>query len=147
MSVADGTEPIADDEIVYRRILDNPQYYTSDDPPRVHWLVFRPIEKDVNGLSVWRAKYKTAREAAIENARPGKRYYVAGLLVSNLRAAPFHVHVEPSVEEGGIGHASLTNLNSAAYRTHKDRLRELAEQIARELCGAIHGPFEIPNNA
>ena len=63
MSIGDGTEPIADDEIVYRRVSESSGWF---DPTRdlVAWEAFRPNAKDTNGISVWRAKHKSASTVA-----------------------------------------------------------------------------------
>ena len=139
MPADDGRESIADEEIVYRRVSAASGWYEEGSERPVAWLAFRPNRNDVRGLSVWRAKYKTAAEAAAAGASPGKQYYVIGLHVGRLRTAG--VIVEPSADEAGVGHASLANLNSDAYEREKNAVRSLAEMIAASLVESVDGPF------
>jgi hypothetical protein len=139
MSPGDGSEPIADDEVVFRRISDRSGWYNPSLDRPVAWEAFRPNENDVRGLSVWRAKYISAPEAAARGARPGRRYFVLRMRVGRLRTAG--VQVEPSPAEGGPGHATLANLTASAYRDRRDAIREVAEQIATSLIESVDGPF------
>jgi hypothetical protein len=139
MAAEEGTEPVADDEILYRRVTENSGWYEPGSDRPVAWVAFRPNQNDVRGLSVWRAKYKTAREAALIGAKRGQRYFVMVLRAARLRAAG--VAVEPTAHEGGAGHASLADLNTQAYKTDKNRVQAIAEIIASQLVESIEGPF------
>lgn len=136
MITGDGSEPITDDEIVFRRVSEVSGYYKPESDRPVSWVAFRPNRNDHTGLSVWREKYKSAEEAASHQARPGTRYYVLALNVGRLRS--IGVEVLPTVDEGGTGHASLCNLNTTA---EKNSVREFANAIAGSLIERIHGPF------
>lgn len=133
------TSPIADDEIVLRRVSETSGYYDPESDRPFAWVAFRPNEKDVRGLSVWRERYKTPEQAAGINARPGRRYFIFKLNVGVLREAG--VIVEPSTDEGGAGHASLVNLNPRRYAEDKNAVQELARTIAEELVECVEGPF------
>lgn len=134
-----GEEPVADDEILFRRVSEASGWYdpTSDRP--VAWLAFKPNENDVSGLSVWRAKYRSAAETATIGAQPGRRYFVLALRAGELRRVG--VSIVPSPGEGGVGHVSLSNLNAIQYRENKDAMRNLAERIACEIVDRVDGPF------
>ena len=95
--------------------------------------------RDVGGISVWRAKYKTPKEAARIAPRRGHRYYVLVLNAGRLREAGVEVH--PSPEDGEPGHASLINLSAEHYRSNKDAVRALAETIRTSLIEQVEGPF------
>ena len=128
-----GEEPIEDDEILYRRI---PLHWYSDG-----WVdnqAFLPNRKrDEDGLSLFRAKYKTPEEVATTN-RSGKKYHVAVLLAANLRAAGLRVESKPLPDDPG--HCVLPDLVSVNRSTSETR--EKAMSLALALTpDDILGPF------
>jgi|GEM_PF-2387687 len=139
MPAGDGHDPISDEEIVYRRVPEHYDYYDPNSEHPVAWIAFRPNQKDTGGLSVWRGKYLSAPEAAAKRAHSGKRYYVIALSVGRLRE--IGISVEPTSEDGGVGHASLTNMNYHSYQESKNAIRNWAEKITAELVEQVHGPF------
>jgi hypothetical protein len=132
--MADGTEPITDDELLYRRIPVSPGWYNpgSSLPPSP--LAFRPRMSDLTGLSVHRAKYRSARSVA-ENAR-GSRYFVAVLGASDLRETG--IEVVPRPLPGDPGHAELPALRSD-NRKNTECLE--LQQALTLLCISIEGPY------
>ena len=118
MSIGDGSEPIADDEIVYRRVSDTSGWYDPNSDRPVAWAAFRPNEKDLDGISVWRAKYKSPAEVAATQARPERRYFILVLRAARLRESG--IEVKPSPQLGGPGHATLANLNKEQYERDRD---------------------------
>lgn len=133
------TSPITDDEFVLRRVSEKSGWYKPESVRPFAWVAFKPNEKDVRGLSVWRETYTTPEQAAGNNARPASRYFLFKLNVGRLREAG--VIVEPSTDEGGAGHASLVNLNARRYAEDKNAVQELARTIAEELVECVEGPF------
>lgn len=134
---ADGHEPIADDETLYRRIPEFPEsHYQPDSDRPLAWVAFRPNERDVDGLSVWRAKYVTLEQAA--SGRSGKSYYVVLLKAGELRELGCVVVPTPDV---GTGHASITNMSSNSYAENKNDVRNMAERIAAAFASHVEGPF------
>lgn len=78
-----GSEPISDDELLYRRV---PIRWYDPSTGRPFDEAFAPHkENDLTGLSVSRAKYKSIEQAA--RGMPGKRYYVATLRAGDLRGS------------------------------------------------------------
>lgn len=131
----DGTESVADHELLYRRIPVSQGYYdpaTDSDPSP---LAFKPTRNDSGGLSVYRAKYTTLARAA--RGRPGKRYYVAVLRAGDLRAMGIEVAPRPIRDDPG--HAEIVGL------TYEERKRmpyyEWQTLLAEQLCLRIEGPF------
>ena len=55
----DGSEPIADHEIPYRRIPAASGFYDPLVDPNPSPMAFRPTTQDTTGLSLSRAKYKS----------------------------------------------------------------------------------------
>lgn len=131
-----GSEPIEDDELLYRRI---PTVWQSESG--ISDQAFAPHKtEDPTGLSVTRAKYKSLHEAA--NGRPGKSYYVAVLQAGDLRENGVEVVPRPLPDDPG--HAELPALNSA------DRKNDEVLKFQKVLVNVvlrIEGPFESPGDA
>lgn len=134
----DGTEPIADDELLYRRI---PAVWYDALSGKLNSEAFRPHkQRDVTGLSVSRAKYKHIDEAAL--GRPGKTYFVAVLIAEEVRNAGMDIESRPNTPEGfDPAHAEVPDLNAANY---KDAITLERQRKLVELCRSIEGPFETP---
>ena len=136
-----GEEPVAADEIIYRRV--RLELYTPVNRNRPQMAAFRPNEHDTTGLSVVRAKYKTPVQAA-QNSR-SKQYYVAFLRVSELRARGIEVVPKPlhagdaRHPEHDPGHAELPQIT---YSHRRDQhVMELMELLASALCFDVQGPY------
>lgn len=133
MGVDDGTEPVADDELLYRRVSVPSGWYSPETGLKAN--AFAPHKtEDATGLSVDRAKYKTIEQAA--KGRAGKSNYVAVLRAGDLRQRG--IEVVPRPQPGDPGHAELPDLNSDNRKT--DRTREL-QRVLVELCRSVEGPF------
>jgi hypothetical protein len=132
----DGTEPIADDELLYRRIPVSQHWYDPIADPKPLPQAFRPRTDDVTGLSVDRGKpYNTPEEAAQGPSKAG--YYVACLRVGDLRA--HGIDVVPRPVAGIKGHAEIINLTAANRDSNEGR--RLMELLAERLCLRVEGPF------
>jgi hypothetical protein len=135
MSAPQGTEPIADDEVLYRRIPASQGWYAPGTTPPLSEAAFGPTKHDSTGISVSRAKYKTLEEAAC--GREGKRYYVAVLRAGDLRAQG--IEVIPRPLEGDPGHGEIPGLT---YDNRKsDQALEWKVLLAHQLCLRVEGPF------
>lgn len=133
-----GVVPVADDELLYRRI---PViwYDSSTGTPKPE--AFAPHKtRDITGLSVSRARFKSLEQAA--RGMPGKSYYVAVLRAGDLRQAGLAVEPRPETPDGyDVSHAELPDLNSATY---KDDVTLERQRILVTLCRQVAGPFETP---
>jgi hypothetical protein len=133
--MSDGTEPVADDELLYRRIPASQGYYDPAIDPMPSPLAFKPTRNDLEGLSIYRAKYKSVEEAA--RGQPGKSYYVAVLRAADLRAVG--IDVVPSPLKDDPEHAEIPGL------TYDNRKLmpyfEWQTLLAEQLCLRIEGPF------
>lgn len=135
----DEPEPISDDELIYRRV-----------PASMNWFdpvtrILRPEafgphkQRDLTGVSVTRAKFKTIELAA--EGKSVKGYYVAVLRVGDLRNANYIVKPQPHVPGGyDISHAELPDLNAANFDAMEtlERQRELADKLTLR----VEGPFK-----
>jgi hypothetical protein len=135
MILADESEPIADEELLYRRIPAALNLYDPQAEPHLLPDAFRPNQNDVTGLSVYRAKYKTIEEAA--RGREGKNYYIAVLRAGDLRARGIEVVPRPIEEDPG--HAEIPGLTYQNRKT--DRTLEWKLLMAQQLCIRVEGPF------
>jgi hypothetical protein len=135
MATSPGSEPIDDDELLYRRV---PVLLNLYDPSATVPLLpdaFRPNANDRTGLSIHRAKYKSIQEAG--QGRPGKQYYVAVLRAGDLRARGIQLAPRPLV--GDPGHAEIVGLT---YQDRKlDQVLEWKFVLANELCLRVEGPY------
>ena len=133
--MSDGSEPIEDDEILYRRIPASAGFYDPSLGTYVSPLAFRPAAVDTTGLSLSRAKYKTIQQAA--RGRKGKSYYVAVLCAGELRRAGMEVVPRPLFDDPG--HCEIVQL------TFNDRrampFAEWQVLLAERLCLRVEGPF------
>ena len=127
-------DSIADDELLYRRIPVNPEYYNPKLSPPVDRLAFLPINKDPTGISLSRKKYKTPQQAA--KGREGKRYYIAVLQVGDLRARG--LKVVPNERQPGDGHTEIPLMQYD--KRDSDEVQEAAGILA-SLCKEVLGPF------
>jgi len=133
--VDDGTEPLTDDELLYRRVP--PGWYSVATGLQAE--AFAPHKSnDATGLSVARAKYKTVEEAA--KGQPGKSYYVAILRAGEIRQ--LGMTIVPRPEPGDPGHAELPDLNSQNRKD--DRTLELQRALV-EITSQVQGPFSTTN--
>jgi len=137
MRVDNGTEPIADDELLYRRVPASTGWY---DPATglLNPEAFAPHKThDVTGLSVSRAKFKSIEEAA--KGRPGKLYYVAVLRAGDLRR--IGIEVVPRAQPDDPAHAELPDLNSGNRKA--DETLERQRLMAEELRPRVEGLFAL----
>ena len=138
MTIPPGTEPITDDELLYRRVPASLNLYEPISEPHLLPDAFRPNANDLTGLSVYRAKYKSLEQAA--QGRVGKEYYVAVLRAGDLRSKGIEVFPRPL--EGDPGHAEIPGLT---YQNRKeDWALEWKVLLSQELCLRVEGPFTSP---
>jgi len=131
--VDEGTEPISDEELLYRRVSVRSGWYTPQTGLKAE--AFAPHKvNDVTGLSVDRAKYKSIEEAA--KGQSGRSYYVAVLRAGDLRQRGIDPVPRPKL--GDPGHSELPELNAGNRKA--DQTLEL-QRVLIELCLRVEGPI------
>lgn len=142
----DELDPVADGELLYRRVSASamPQQY---DPAtgELSDQAFAPHRtRDVSGLSVSRADFKSLEDAA--HGWPGKSYFVAVLRAGDLRQRGIEVVPRPELPDGQYdpAHAELPDLNAANRKD--DVTLERQRILAGELCLRVEGPFATPGD-
>ena len=131
--MGNGTEPIADEELLYRRVPESTGWFSP--ATGLSPQAFAPHKtSDATGLSVVRAKFKSVEEAA--KGRPGKSYYVAVLRAGDLRR--HGIEIVPRPLPGDEGHAELPDLNAGRRKAVETLERQ---RIIPELCLKVEGPF------
>lgn len=130
----DGEVAIASDEWLLRRIPeDRGPTHTCAQPS---WLAFRPADRDVDGLSLYRELEASARQVA-GWGRQGRHYFVgrirAGAIVElgmTLRATP-----DP---DGRPGHVIIPELTHATRKRSQEEFWQ--HELARR-CHEVVGPL------
>ncbi|HEX5446778.1 MAG TPA: hypothetical protein VFW87_23370 [Pirellulales bacterium] len=132
MPLPDDYEPIADDEVLYRRVPASKGWI---DEHGVSPDAFEPRVDDVSGLSVYRARFVSLQDAARGLSKQG--YYVLAMRAGDLRAVG--IDIVPKPQDLLPGHAEIPSL---AYQEHEsDLAMQQRELLADRLVLAIHGPF------
>jgi hypothetical protein len=89
-------DPIADDELLYRRIPVSKGWY---DAAGLSPEAFDPRADEESGISVYRAKYLTVEQAAQGKSKQG--YWVAIFRAGDLRHHGFQVLPRPQPDDPG----------------------------------------------
>jgi hypothetical protein len=137
-----GAPPIQDGEILHRRVPVSTNWYDPSEGHGLSSVAFRPHpNSDVTGLSMSRARsemhpdFLSCEECAALG--PSARgYFVAKLLVSELRAAG--ISVEPRPLSDDPGHCELPQLRSDNRKS--DEALEMQEALAATTFEVV-GPF------
>src|SRR5882672_5524059 len=110
-------EPVAEDEIVYRRV--HRSFFDPAVLVPIRAAAFRPNANDESGLSVFRARFVTSGDT-LTNVAESKRnaYLVVELSVKDLNGLGLTVVAEPD-PDGPPGHAVIPELSWAAYVANK----------------------------
>lgn len=131
MPALNGIEPVADDELLYRRIPVSTGWYSED---RLSPEAFDPRRDESTGISVYRAKYTSLKEAARGKSRQG--YYVAVLRAGDLRERGIEIVPRPAPDEPG--HAELPDLTCHNRREPETQERKV---LLTKLPVQVRGPF------
>ena len=131
----DGSEPIEDDEIVFRRIPVSQNWYDPSLANRLYHAAFKPRRDEHTGISLLRAKYNTLEEAAKGPAKQG--YFVGVLRVCDLRSAG--IEIVPNPQPGLPGHCEIPSLRSDNRKD--DGAIEQMSVLANHLTQNVEGPY------
>jgi len=121
-------DEIADDEYLYRRVPCKPPFFTPGVKAPPSPEVFRPRDRDKNGLSLDRAKDVTLQEAATPPDGSQRKYLVARVRAEDLRKEGMIVELDPDKP----GHVLVPNLDYAHRRGKREG--EWQVKMATELC-------------
>jgi len=125
----DERDPVQDDEAVLRRI--HRTFFDPTLPIAVRAVAFRPNDKDIKWLSVFRARFVQPPDTLL-NIDPTKarHYYVARLSVRNLQSLGLTVQPDP-IPGGPLGHALIPEINWHAYRVAKQHWKPILVELAK----------------
>lgn len=137
-AIGDGTEPIEDDEIVYRRISVGSLWY---DPvlQDISLNAFKPRREEESGISLMRAKYLNPERTAAGG--PGKAYYIVEIRAGDLRHHHIGIEPDPLTDPDLPGHCQIPDLNIRNYNSSPLVVEGKMMLIASQLCGRVYGPF------
>jgi hypothetical protein len=131
----DGWEPIALNEIVFRRILKKQYKLDGDDlSPKG----FDPSPRDTTGISLCRADYlqDPKPESAAALGKEGMEFWVVEFKAEDLISVGLSIQPEPT--ESFLGHACSPSLTTANRETLISK--GLIERVSK-LPRTVHGPF------
>ena len=131
MSADDGTDPVADNEILYRRIPVSTGWYAGG---QLSPEAFDPRADETSGISVYRGKYKVLGDVA--KGRSKKGYFVAEVRAGDLRR--HRIEIDPRPEPDDPGHAELPGLTCFNRLESEGQERKL---LLARLFSRVHGPF------
>lgn len=128
-SELDESAPVSVDEEVYRRIPANSDYYVPSLPVPIQRVAFRPNERDVDGLSVFRTSFVSAQELANSGRKPGN-YYITQLSVRAI--VDLGLTLVPDPQEDQLpGHCLIPELSFDAAEQDKNRSKEIQRELAK----------------
>lgn len=134
--MAAGDEPIAADEILFRRIPVVTGWYDAN-KRSLSPQAFRPNENDSDGLSLSRAKYCTPRQAAARGRR-GRNYWIAPVRAQTISDMGLAVRPDPEPDGSDPSHACVPAMHYAVRR--EPVIQEHMLMLAT-LCATVEGPF------
>ena len=133
MPLKDETEPITDDEWLYRRV--HATRFRTARTPFVSPGAFEPIIKgnypDIDGISLFRADCLSSAEdvlASISDPKKRKANGVVKLQVSELKSLGLSVEFTP--DDTIRGHVSIPELSADAFVEERARCKELMNKLA-----------------
>jgi hypothetical protein len=132
-------EPVAAGERVLRIVLVS--YVDLGLPQPISPQAFRPSSKDTDGLSVFRERFISPRDLALNSPKQGDCFIVRLSVadISNLKLT-----VIPDPQQGSLpGHSLIPELKTGATGKKKEEERELRVELAR-LAGAdiVFNPWQ-----
>lgn len=119
-------DPVPAIEKLLRRIPSNPQYYDPQSALPIAPVAFRPTERDIDGISLFREFFTSAREVSAAGRKPFT-YYVARLIVADMLKLGLTIRAAPDPEQPK-GHVVIPEMS---YSADRNRAKELAVKLAR----------------
>src|SRR5688572_17465779 len=103
--MADGTEAIDPNEIVYRRILSKGNHYKPGRVPPLSQKAFSPRDIDADGISLIRGAYVQSPQDAAALGLAGYDYWIIEMRAGDLVNAGMPIAPDP--QPGCPGHALI----------------------------------------
>lgn len=132
----DGTEPVDQNERIYRRVHAGTGYYKPDKP--LSPKAFKPLSQDTDGISVTRARYVNAPQDAAALGTVGKSYYVLEQRAGDLMGVGLTIKPSPQAPDD-VGHAVIPELNISKGENDPTLLETM--ERAKNVSFIVHGPF------
>lgn len=123
-------EPLPDLEFVLRRVPR--RWYDPRKAPPLNIEVFLPMERDLDGLSVYRASDRSVANMA---ERDGRVFHVLELSVGEFRrfSAAQGVPLSFIADDSEPGHAHIPERRRSVYDAHKPEFKRWARLVVDEL--------------
>lgn len=132
----DDSEPIADDEVLMRRISKKTGWYTPGQTPPVSPKAFKPGEQDTTGLSFFRRKFRTPESLAA--AGRGGPYLILLIRAGDLRKTGVEVIPKPD-PDAGPGHAEVPDLRAETRMQSIETQLRIASLTELKVVGPFPG--------
>lgn len=139
--MGEGDEPVADDEVLYRRV---PELKMDTTRRRPLDVAFRPDpEKDFDGISLFRKKYHAPED--LRGKKSKSPCWMAVLRAKDLRSEGLDPEPRPTPE--AKGHVVLPQLHAANAKTDQALLwqQQLADQLTRDVLGPFQPLAQLPD--
>lgn len=136
--------PVEEGEILFRRIpKSQPWYDPHGDDSHPKWAAYQPNKRDVTGISLVRARFKTIEEAA--RGAEGKEYFIAKLRASDLIALGLTLRTDAEVELEPGDEPDIAHVSVAELRTETKKAPGTVEILKRlsQLDFGVEGPFPL----
>jgi len=132
-----GWEPVADDELLFRRIpLSQENCFSPAESDKPSKFAFRPRHYDSDGLSLTRAKYSIPEQEAGRAKKKG--CFIAVLRAGDLRQHGIAIEAKPLPDN--IGHVVLPGIRYDNRR--EPEVEAMQVLLAQKLCVEVLGPFK-----
>ncbi len=131
-------DPLADNEILYRRVL--PTYFPDPTQPPIY-QAFRPRNYDIDGISLFRAKHKSAKVAATPRNLGDPLHPVAALRAGDLRDLGMTLDIDPN-DPAHVLVSNLTFSNREEPRQESWQI-EMAEKLCRVFDANPDEPLQV----
>jgi hypothetical protein len=132
----DGTEPVDQNERIYRRVHAGTGYYKPNKP--LSPKAFKPLSQDTDGVSVTRAGYVSGPQEAAALGTAGKSYYVLEQRAGDLMASGLTIQPSP-IAPDDLGHAVIPEINILKGENDPTLLEKM--DSAKNVSFVVHGPF------
>ena len=127
----DQSHPLSPDEYILRRVPVSPgnKLVNLDLSPPLNRVAFRPNEKDILGISVFRELFVTPLRIAKKARKGPNSCYVVRLRVSDVRAAGFNAIPDPQADQLP-GHTLIPEINFTSLQNDKEQSKVLQLKLA-----------------
>lgn len=124
----DESAPVSPDEFILRRIPNLQNYINLELAMSVTRAAFGPSSDDIDGLSVYREEFVSARQVAEAGNNPAG-YYVVRLQAQDILNLGVQLIQDPKVGQLP-GHTLIPELSKDGKKAERKRYKEVTQKLA-----------------